>query len=550
MFTYHIIFSFLLVSSLLTSLELNAQLDKSKIDALLENMVTEDAPGISVSVMQNGELIYQNQRGLADLENQVPLNDATAFGIASVTKQFTAACIGILQKQGKLNIEDNVTKYIPEMARFKSDIKIKNLLDHTSGLRNHNVLLDLKGFDYANESYNNEDIEQLSFSQFGVNFTAGKKMNYTNTNYVMLALIIERVAKQPFENFAKKMLFEPLGLEHTAFKVAIEQVFENKAHQYAFRQGKYTKYTSLSLCIGAGGITSTAQDLLKWAKIYMDQSHPYYWLGKFLTKKCALNDGTFSDYAKGVFVNDYKGMKTIHHGGADFGLSTQLMILPEKALAIVVLINSNRMNAASFSYQIIDEMYPKEVKTKETEKQTIPASHYQKFVGDYQEINSDMGMKIWIENDTVRAQSSMGRHIVPLVAVDSSTLARWQNSQVQHQFATQANVDYDMAVDFSGAKFYFEKVKLISRPIDNLQQYIGEYYSEELDIKYKLAIKDKQLSLSYRNNENIPLKSGQIDEFGSGRRTRYRFLRDSKGEITSFTVAAEGTVKDILFLKN
>ena len=138
---YKTTISFLVVWSLLTFFQASAQIDKSKIDALLENIATGDVPGLSVAIMQKGELIYQNQRGLANLEKQIALNDSTTFGIASITKQFTAACIGILQKQGLLHVEDEVTKYIPELARFKSDIKIKNLLDHSSGLRNHNVLL-------------------------------------------------------------------------------------------------------------------------------------------------------------------------------------------------------------------------------------------------------------------------------------------------------------------------------------------------------------------------------------------------------------------------
>jgi CubicO group peptidase (beta-lactamase class C family) len=137
-----------------------------RIDSILSKQVdTKLSPGITVGVVKNGKLIYQNSNGLMNLEYNLQFNDSTTFGIASITKQFTSACIAILEKQGKISINDDVRKFIPELYCPEVTIRIKHLLNHTSGIRNHNVLLDLSGFDYEHQGYTNKTIQQLMFRQ-------------------------------------------------------------------------------------------------------------------------------------------------------------------------------------------------------------------------------------------------------------------------------------------------------------------------------------------------------------------------------------------------
>ena len=165
------------------------------IDTILTRIVASvTGPGMTVGVVKDGQVISHNSRGNMNLEYNLPFNDSTRFDLASVTKQFTAACIGILVERKQLSIDDDVRRYIPELAFHGDTIKIKHLLNHTSGIRNHNVLLDLKGFDFAHRGYTNEMIQALMFRQRGVNNPPGEKMLYSNTNYVLLALVIERVS--------------------------------------------------------------------------------------------------------------------------------------------------------------------------------------------------------------------------------------------------------------------------------------------------------------------------------------------------------------------
>lgn len=180
-----------------------------KIDPILAEQVdAEFSPCLTVGVVQDGQLIYHQNSRLMNLEYNLPFKDSTTFGIASVTKQFTSACIAILENQGKLTVNEHVRKWIPQLAFSGDTIKIKHLLSHTSGIRNHNVLLDLSGFDYAHQGYTNKMIQDLMFRQKGMNNTPGDKMLYSNTNYVLLALIVESASGIPIDQFAKKELFD------------------------------------------------------------------------------------------------------------------------------------------------------------------------------------------------------------------------------------------------------------------------------------------------------------------------------------------------------
>jgi CubicO group peptidase (beta-lactamase class C family) len=318
--------------------------DKDISRILNSYVASESEPGITVGVVQNGELIYHTSKGSMNLEYELSFNDSTVFGLASVTKQFTSACIGILEKQGKLSISDDVRKYIPELANYKEIIQIKHLLNHTSGIRNHNVLLDLQGFDYKHRGYTNKMIQELMFKQKGVNNLPGKKMLYSNTNYVLLALIIERVSGMKIEEFAKQEIFEPLKMHKTFYSKNIEDVIKNRAYPYYQESGKYQQPKSLTHCIGAGGMASTVQDLAKWSNIFLNPNHDFSYLAEFITELDTLNNGQLMKHARGMFVSPYKGFTTYNHSGRDLGMRSQFICVPKKSLAVIVYTNSEDIN--------------------------------------------------------------------------------------------------------------------------------------------------------------------------------------------------------------
>lgn len=542
---------FVFISVLISTTSFSQTSFELKISKIFNSHVkTESEPGVTVGIVQNGKIIYHGNRGVMNLEYKLSFNDSTVFGLASITKQFTSACIGILEKQGKLSINDDVRKHIPELATYEDTIRIKHLLNHTSGLRNHNVLLDLQGFDHKHQGYTNKMIQELMFKQKGVNNIPGEKMLYSNTNYVLLALIIERVSRMQIEQFAKLEIFEPLKMQKTFYSKSLEDIVENRAHSYYKVNGEFRQPRSLTHCIGAGGVRSTIQDLAKWADIFLNPNHDFSYLADFITEIDTLNNGQLMKHARGMFISPYKGFMTYNHSGRDLGMRSQFICVPEKNLAIIVYTNSENINAVNISYDIVNlfiEETPLEIQ-KQT-KYRHSAKQKKRLEGIYQEINSDLRMEIFVEYDTLKAISSFGRNATPLVSESANSFVRIDNPSIVYTFQTAENSGADLMVDFGGAIFYFESIKLNSTPNQNLDEFIGNYYSEELNVKYSISIENNKLILSYPNNKGIQISEGVKDTFGANKRTKYCFKRNKEGKVISFMVASEGTVKDILFEK-
>ncbi len=522
-----------------------------RIDSILTELADyKSSPGLSVGVVKDGELIYHDSRGLMNLEYDIPINDSTVFGIASITKQFTSACIAILEKQEKLSVNDDIRMYIPEMAFYGDTIRIKHLLNHTSGIRNHNVLLDLSGFDYNHCGYTNKMIQRLMFRQKGVNNKPGDKMLYSNTNYVLLALIIERVSNMQIHQFAQNELFTPLGMNNTFYASELNQVVKNRAYSY-YKEGEVFKQPkSLTLCVGAGGMRSTVTDLAIWMQVFLDSTQSFSYISDFVTKLSSLNNGEEMQHARGMFVTPYRNHLTLNHSGRDWGMRSQFICIPDLNLGVIVYTNSEQINAVNLSYKILD-LWIQESKEIDSPKEVYHPSteDLANFTGHYQEVNSDLKMHILVKNDTLNAQSSYGADPTPLAANSNTSFSRMDNASVKYSFLSDQDSEADLLVDFGGAIFYFQRIELAQNPNQNISEYAGTYFSEELDVTYELQVYDKELVLNYPNNQGLILKEGEKDVFGSNRRTKYSFVRENNNNVISFYAAAEGTVKDILFKK-
>ena len=522
----------------------------TKIDSIIDlQNIEKESPGLTIGVFKGNQFIYHGHRGLANLEYDVPFNKNTVIGLASITKQFTAACIAKLEKQQKLSVNDDVRKYIPELKFYGDTIRIRHLLNHTSGIRNHNVLLDLQGFDLKHRGYTNTMIEALMFQQKGVNNKPGEKVLYSNTNYVLAALIVKRVSGKNIDEFAKEEIFEPLGMTQTFYRNNLERVIKNRAYSYYKRGGVYQQPKSLTLCIGAGGMGTTIPDMAKWLDLLLHPQGALASIPAFLAVQDPLLDGKEVSSARGVFVAPYRGYRTINHGGRGLGMRAQLLAIPELELAVIAFANSEHLNPEELSYKIADLFI-----TTSKEEVVVEKKDYQhtkkdleSFAGAYQELNSDLLMQVKVERDTLWAKSSFGRRYIPLSSLSNYQFYRGDDRSVVYDFSPNKKDEKQLNVNFGGATFYFEPIKLVDPTSVEIKDFEGVYYSEELNTTYRISEGEKGLILSYVNNPAIPLYPSQKDEFGSRRRTKYSFNRDKKGQVISFYVASEGTVKNILF---
>lgn len=537
-------FTFLFVTQLI-----KAQNVSSEIDSILQKHEQTNSPGLGIGIIKEGKIIYSKSIGLATLEYDIKNSDSTVFSLASIAKQFTAACVWTLIKENKLSLDDDIRKYLPEIKEHSQVIKVRHLLNHTSGLSNYHSLMYLSGFDYDKEYYNNSTVLKLAAKQGKLNNSPGEKVVYANTNYTLLAIIIERISGMNLHEFAKENLFIPLGMQNTLVRIENNTIIKNKAVGYQKTKDGFIQLPRIQTSYGAGSMVSTVKDMALWINMLNGDITEFLELSQFLTALETLPSGEKAKYARGVMVDDYKGFTTISHSGYGWGGQSQLITVPEKKLGIIIMTNLESINPTPISYEILDLFLPKTeaIKEKTAKKYKATSKEFESFVGQYKEINSDMKMEIVFENDTLKSKGTGAKKPIALKEFEKNKFHRINSESVKYDFIK--NTNHDLVITFGGTPFYFKRPVFVDPKSVNTKEFTGKYYSSELDVTYNFYEKENTLYLSYRNHENIPLSTVQKDEFGNNDRTLYHFTRNDKNEIARMHLSCDGSVKEIAFIK-
>src|SRR5215207_617851 len=329
-----------------------AQPPPERIERTIDSLFAEytNTPGVAVAVVRNGEISFLKGYGVANLEYQTPITPRTVFNIASVSKQFTAFAIYLLERQGRLSLEDDIRKFVPEVPDHGAPIRIRHLLAHTSGLRDQAALLALAGWQ-TEDVTTTEQIVRLVSRQKALNFRTGTAFGYSNTGYTLLAEAIARITGMSFSQYTRINIFEPLGMRSTVFHDDFHRVLDrNRAYSYERVNGDFVKRDLHYSNPGASGLMTTAEDLVRWLRNFdrpvvgdarlisdfnrisvLDNGEPVVW---------SASPGDTTYHAKGQLHYRYNGLGVISHGGHDAGFRATLTRFPENDLAIVALSNN------------------------------------------------------------------------------------------------------------------------------------------------------------------------------------------------------------------
>ncbi|WP_184550224.1 serine hydrolase domain-containing protein [Mucilaginibacter sp. FT3.2] len=300
-----------------------------KINALFANWDKTQSPGCVVGIVRNDSLIFSKGYGMANLEYAIPNSAQTIYHLASVSKQFTAYAIVLLAQQGKLNLDDDIRKYLAWFPNLKQKITIRNLLNHTSGIRDQWQLLGISGT-RIDDVITQEHIIKILSKQQALNFTPGDKFMYSNSGYTLLAEIVKAVTGQSLRRFTDSAIFKPLGMTQTHFHDDYTEIENNRAYSYDRKDDARFSNSILSYStVGATSLLSNIADLAKWVANFYDTKAGNQQSISQLTQKAKLNDGTELGYACGVLSEYYKGWKQLSHNGADAGFRTSVTIFPE-----------------------------------------------------------------------------------------------------------------------------------------------------------------------------------------------------------------------------
>jgi len=510
---------FLVTASLVSSLAADEKTDR--VDKIFAPWDTTSTPGAALAVIKDGRIIYERGYGMAKIEDGLVMTPRKIFDIGSTSKQFTAACLAILIRQGKVGLEDDIRKYFPEMRSYEKPLQVKHLVYHTSGLRDYNGLLELAGFRPESDCPNVDEALDVIFRQKALNYAPGEEFSYTNTGYFLIGQIVERVSGKSLNAFAQENIFKPLGMARTLYQDDHTQIIKDRATGYDPVGGGYKIDMSNWDETGDGNVYTSVEDLSLWDQAFYTNA-----LGKdlmdLLQTTGTLNSGKKLDYAFGLFIGEHKGLKTVTHGGAWAGFRAGFVRFPEQRFSVICLTNLASQDPDSLCYQVADiyladllKEKPKEEKTKAAPITLSPAELEEK-AGHYKDARFGLWVSV-LKNEGRLKLAVMGLELD--LAPVSPTLFEAQNApaDITIEFQPDARGKMTRAViKVGGAERYALAKAAPIGPLtpEQLKAYAGDYVSEELlNARYRIVLDKDGLVLKFRSFRPAALKAMAADEF-------------------------------------
>jgi CubicO group peptidase (beta-lactamase class C family) len=318
------------------------------------------APGCAVGVFRAGEIVFAQGYGLASLENDVAITPRTSFEIGSMSKQFTATAILLLVEDGKLRLDDDVRKYIPELPDYGHPLTLRELLHHTGGLREYDLLLDLSGWDVI-DAANDDEALRLVTMQRGTNFVPGTEWSYSNTGYFLLSQVVKRVSGKSLAVFSKERIFAPLGMKDTSILDDPTAIIARRATGYAPHEGGgFQVAASARAVTGEGNVQSTILDLARWDANFYPPGNRVggrAWLEAMRTPGKRA-DGTLVPYAMGLVPKTVHGLAEESHSGGWAGYLADWRRYPSERLSVAVLCNRADVNPIALTKAVAAKLVP------------------------------------------------------------------------------------------------------------------------------------------------------------------------------------------------
>jgi CubicO group peptidase (beta-lactamase class C family) len=327
------------------------------IDALFAEVDKPESPGCAVGVIEDGKLTFAKGYGRASLEQGTPITPRTVFDLGSVSKQFMAATVMLLVEDRVLSLDDDVRKFLPELAQIGSErITLRSMLHHTSGLRDYIGLLLMAGWRYEDWTTAGEALSLLA-RQRGLDFSPGTRYSYSDTNYFLLSQVVERATGKPWRELAAQRLFAPLGMTHTEVLDDHTRVVPGRAASYEPRLGSgFALATSAWDQTGDGAVETSIEDLARWEANFATARVGGSRLVREMETPGRLTTGETIQYGLGLFLDHYRGLLRIGHNGDWLGYRASLWRFPVERTSVAVLCNVSSIDAAERADRVIDEV--------------------------------------------------------------------------------------------------------------------------------------------------------------------------------------------------
>jgi len=525
------------------------------IDAVFSAWDSTGSPGCALGVFEDGEIAYARGYGMANLEQLVPITPETVFYIGSTSKQFTAFAIQLLAERGTLSLDDDIRTFIPEMPDYGTPITVGHLLHHTSGIRDYLGLWALAGRSFADSIPEQEAIDLIA-RQRALNFTPGDEYLYSNSGYFLMGVIVKRASGLSLREFTRLNMFGPLGMTHTHFHDDPNLIVPHRADGHTTKaNGDFELFTSSFALVGSGGLHTTVRDLLLWDRNFYDNR-----LGKGgrplldrVLERGVLNDGTVLDYASGLMHGSHAGLTTVRHGGAFIGYKAELLRFPDQRVSVAVLCNEYSINPSALADQVADIWLADEIAKEAAPADTAQDQPYQAdpstfdaFLGRY-EVMAGFVLEVARDGDRLLAviPNQEGAELLP-TGEDAFSIPA-----IGATVVFQRNADGDVesaALSISGQTFDAKQLPTLPpATVEQLTEFEGSYYSDELDSVFRLYLEDQVLMGRIGYAEANRVSMTEPDTF-STEGIKLSFERGDDGAITGFEIDA-GRVRGIRFVR-
>lgn len=503
-----------------SGLAARAQTADSSIDSIFAGY-SATTPGCAVGIERAGQPILERAYGAADLEHGVANRVDTVFEAGSVSKQFTAASVLLLVQDGRLSLQDSVRKYVPELPDYTAPITIAELLGHTSGLRDWGGVEDIAGWPRGDRVYSMDDILHIADLQKALNYKPGAAWSYTNTGYNLLAIIIERVSGKKLPEFSRERIFVPLGMTHSTWRDDFRRVVRDRAIAYSAGTGGYLQNMPFENSIGNGGLLTTVGDLLVWNRALSQGA-----LGAFVTaelqRRSILNDGRAVDYARGLFIERYRGFAEVSHGGATGGYRAWLGRYPDQHLSIALLCNAAEARTPTLAHAVADRYLSGAPSSTAVARDPALA----KWAGLYADDRAGAALTLMWSGDHLQSDDGAPVNTAPGggFLLGSRSLTLLPDDRIQ--------------LDQTGDVITFKRVGSYAPTRAELQSIVGHYRSAEAEAEFIVSLDGDNLRFTV---EDRPEASGALkpiykDAF-AGPQGLVRLVFGARGAVTALRLS-------------
>lgn len=534
--------------------------ERARVDAVFKEHDKAGVPGCALGVMRGGRLAYARGYGMADLERRIPITPRTLFDVGSTSKQFTAAAIVLLALDGKLSLDDDVRRYVPTLPDYGAPITIDHLLRHTSGLRDYNGLLSLAGHTLEEATTDSQALD-LVIRQRRLNFPTGSRHEYSNSGYFLMSVIVQRVTGKSLTEFTRERIFLPLGMKETGFRNDYAMLIPGRALGYAPNEtGGFKNSMSNWEQTGDGALHLSIEDVLRWDQnFYRPRVGGAPFVAR-LQEQGRLANGDTISYARGLYVNQYRGLRRVEHSGDWVGYHAAYARFPDHHTSIAIFCNSDGIGPGELADRVADivlaRAFPKAHPGLATGKPAAAPPRpdtaaglplRDRLVGSYY-ADRTAGVYRVVADSGRLALNAFGRAL-PLSPTGPLAFAV-VGIPVEVRFvAGRAGPARALGLRIGSGEWEEAMRFTPAAPApEELRGYAGGYYSAELDATWPLVVENGRLApqgpaLAYLESEgggeaDSALLPAMKDAFTLGGGAFLRFTRDPSGRITGFDLSA------------